>query len=81
MGYHRAVVRAATVRKALDFLWEFAPNGFGVLPSSWTVQDGQYVMEVYDWCDCWFDGPHPVVATIVAPQGFSPEDDPFAGVS
>jgi hypothetical protein len=75
MGYDKATARAATVRQVLAFASEFAPGRCGVIASSWFERDGQQVMEVYDWCDCWFSGPRPVLAWIIAPGGFNPPDE------
>lgn len=75
MGYGRATARSSTVQGALDFASEFAPGQCGVITSSWIQRGGRHVMEVYDWCDCWFSGPLPVLAWVIAPHGFRPPDD------
>jgi hypothetical protein len=41
-----------------------------VIVSAWFEREGRYVAEVFDWCDCWFTGPRPVLAGLVAPPGF-----------
>lgn len=69
LGYPRASAKAATVRQALDFAAEFAPGGFGVIASARTEREGRRVLDLYDWCDCWFSGPIPVLARVVAPPG------------
>jgi len=77
MGYGQATATATTVRHALDLVGEFAPSRCGVLPSYWIERDGRYIVEVYDWCDCWFADP-PALAWVVAPPGFLPATDPFS---
>lgn len=67
LGYGRATMKAATLRQALDVVDKFAPGGCGVITSDWSERDGRWIMDLYDWCDCWFAGPHPVVARIIAP--------------
>jgi hypothetical protein len=74
MGYGRAVARAATAGQVVAFAEAFAPGGCGVIVSDWFVRDGRYVAELFDWCDCWFSGPPPVLAEVVAPPGFRPPD-------
>src|SRR5205823_1041247 len=62
MGYDIAVARAATARQVIEFAAAFAPGRCGVIESGWFERDGRYVAEVYDWCDCCFSGPLPVLA-------------------
>jgi hypothetical protein len=73
LGYGRATAKAVTVRQAIAFVEAFAPGGCGVIPSDWIVRDGRRVMELFDWCDCWFTGPIPVLARIIAPPGEAAE--------
>jgi len=70
LGYSSAIAQAATLRQAVDFAAAFAPNGFGVIASSWVERGGQRLVEVYDWCDCWFADP-PVLAWIIASEAAS----------
>ncbi len=58
--------RAATARQVIEFAAAFAPGGCGVIESGWLERDGRYVAEVYDWIDCWFIGPLPVLAVALA---------------
>ena len=69
LGCGQATAKAATLRQALDFVAEFAPGRCGVIASAWSERDGRRVADVYDWCDCWFAGPTPVLARIIAPPG------------
>ncbi|HYV38261.1 MAG TPA: hypothetical protein VE988_21440 [Gemmataceae bacterium] len=72
LGFDSAVARAATARQVIDFAAALAPSGFGVLESNWFERDGRYVVELYDWIDCWFTGPLPVLAVVTAPADFTP---------
>ncbi len=72
MGFESAAARGATARQVIEFAAAFAPGGCGVIESGWLERDGRYVAEVYDWIDCWFTGPLPVLAVITAPAGFTP---------
>ena len=72
MGFDTAVARAATARQVIEFAAAFAPGRCGVVESGWFEREGRYVAEVYDWCDCWFSGPLPVLAEVIAPPGFRP---------
>jgi hypothetical protein len=74
MGFDKPVARAATARQVIEFAAGFAPGGCGVIESGWFERDGRYVAEVYDWCDCWFSGPLPVLAEVIAPPGLRPLD-------
>jgi hypothetical protein len=76
MGYDSVVARAATSRQLIEFAAAFAPGRCGVIASEWFEREGQYVAEVYDWCDCWFSGPLPVLAEVVAPPVFRPPTEP-----
>ena len=62
--------RASTLANALDFIGEFYE---GPLFLSWVERDGSYLVEVYDWIDCWFDDP-PVRARVITPRGFRPPE-------
>ncbi len=62
---------AATLHQALCFVGEFCASKHSMIETSWQERDGQYVMDVYDWCDCWFADP-PVLAQIIAPPDFIP---------
>lgn len=55
----------------IEFAAAFATGGYGVMQSGWIKRGGQYVTYLYDWCDCWFTGPLPVLAEVVAPSGVS----------
>jgi hypothetical protein len=72
MGFGSAVAHGATARQVIDFAARFAPGGCGVIESGWFERDGRYVTELYDWIDCWFTGPLPVLAVVIAPAGFTP---------
>jgi hypothetical protein len=61
---------ATTLAGALAFIGEFYE---GPLLLSWIERDGLYVIEIYDWIDCWFDDP-PVRARVITPRGFRPPD-------
>jgi hypothetical protein len=67
LGYGQATAKVATLRQAVAFVEEFAPGRCGVIASDWAEQDGQRAVEVFDWCACWFSGPIPVLARIIAP--------------
>lgn len=71
LGYARATAKAATLRRAIDFVSAFAPGGCGVIVSEWAERDGRRVLEVYDWCECWCADP-PVLARIFATPDRSP---------
>lgn len=74
MGFDMAVARAATAHQVVAFAAAFAPGGCGVIESEWLERDGRYVAEVYDWIDCWFARPLPVLAVVTAPPGFTPPE-------
>ena len=74
MNFAHASARAATLNGALGFASSLAPNEMGIIVSSWHERDGKYVMDVFDWCNCWFPSP-PVLAEVIAPDGFSPSPD------
>jgi hypothetical protein len=61
---------ATTLANALDFIGEFYE---GPLVLSWVERDGSYLVEVYDWIDCWFNDP-PVRARVMTPRDFRPPD-------
>ncbi|MDB5312409.1 MAG: hypothetical protein JWO38_6611 [Gemmataceae bacterium] len=63
---------AVTLDRLIAFASSFAPGRCGVITTGWIERDGQRMTEVYDWCDCWVSGPHPVLAWIVARRGFGP---------
>ncbi len=70
-GYEGASAEAASLPHALRFVGEFCASQHLLIEAPWVKRDGQYVMDVYDWCDCWFTGP-PILAQIIAPPGFTP---------
>ncbi len=72
LGYRLATAEAATVQQLVSLADQVAPGGCGVLDSEWAAQDGRYVINLHDWCDCWFDAPAPVLAQIIAPPDFRP---------
>lgn len=78
LGYDHAVARAATAHQVVAFADAFAPGGCGVIVGHWFERDGRYIAEVFDWCDCWFSGPLPAIAEVVAPVGFRPPDQRHA---
>jgi hypothetical protein len=63
--------KAATLAQALGFIGEFAVLRSVLIEAPWVERHGRYVMDVYDWCDCWFSDP-PVMAQVIAPPGFTP---------
>ncbi len=62
--------KAMTLDNALGFVRTFTVDGM-TIESNWKEHDGWYVMDVYDWEDCWGANP-PVLAQITAPIGFLP---------
>jgi hypothetical protein len=64
------MARAPTLEGATGFVREYFGLDFGVI-AGWEERNGRYVMDIYDWLDCWFANP-PVVARIIAPRGFTP---------
>lgn len=62
--------KAETLDLALNFVRNFAFRGM-TIESPWQERSGGYVMDVYDWCDCWSFDPPPL-ARITAPPGFIP---------
>ena len=62
--------KAETLDSAIALVRRFAEAGM-VIESRWIELSDKYVMDVYDWCDCWFADP-PVLARITAPPGFRP---------
>jgi hypothetical protein len=62
---------APTLEQALGFVGEFCSLKHAMLEILWQERDGRYVIDVYDWCDCWFADP-PVLAQIIAPRDFTP---------
>jgi hypothetical protein len=63
--------KAATFRQALGFIGDLATDGAMLITGPWNERDGRYVMDVYDWCACWFSNPL-VMAQVIAPPGFTP---------
>jgi len=72
LGYEIATARATTIRGALDFASAFAIGGCVVVASTRQQREGRLVIDVYDWCACWYTGPIPILAEIIAPHGFRP---------
>jgi len=70
-GYTTVSAKTATLWQALGFIGEFTALRSMLIEAPWVWRDGQYVMDVYDWCDCWFTNP-PVMAQVIAPSGFTP---------
>ena len=58
--------KAATFRQALGFIGDLATDGAMLITGPWNERDGRYVMDVYDWCACWFSNPL-VMAQVIAP--------------
>lgn len=72
-GYTSAIIRAATVGQLIGFADAFAEGQCGALESGWIERDGRFVSELYDWALCWYSGPIPMLAEIIAPPGFQPD--------
>jgi hypothetical protein len=70
-GCERISAKAASLRQALDFVGEFCALQSMLMEAPWVERNGRYVMDVYDWCDCWFTDPR-VLAQVIAPPGFTP---------
>ena len=69
-GYAELSAKTETLEAALNFVRTFSIDG-AVIVSSWKEHaTGIYVMDVYDWCDCFCPDPPPM-ARITAPPGFS----------
>jgi hypothetical protein len=58
---------------AIAFIRKFSMDGM-IIASNWIERDGQYVMEIFDWYDCWCTDP-PALGWIVAPVGFVPRKE------
>jgi hypothetical protein len=71
LGYQDAIAKSHTLQQALGFIGEFAALRHMLITTPWIEQDGRWVIEVYDWCDCWFTNP-PVMARVTAPPEFTP---------
>ena|ERR1700677_514693 len=67
--------KASTLYGAIGFVQRFTYDGLEadgmVITGVWVELDGGYVMEVFDWNDCWTTNPPPL-ARIKAPPGFVP---------
>lgn len=66
--------RANTLAGAVEFVRACWGSPDGPLFGPCVERDGRYVIDVYDWLECWFAAP-PVHARIIAPRGFTPRDD------
>jgi hypothetical protein len=63
--------KAATLPSVLGFIGEFCALPGIAIESPWAKRNDRFVMEVCDWCDCWFTNPQ-VLAWVIAPSGFTP---------
>jgi hypothetical protein len=63
--------QASTLESAFAFIKEFTIDGGTIAASSWAVRDGRFVLDVWDWNECFCPNP-PVLAEIIAPLGFIP---------
>jgi hypothetical protein len=70
-GYVAVTAKAPTLAQALAFVGEFSELQSLIIEAPWIERNGRYVMDVFDWCACWFSDP-PVMAQVIAPSGFTP---------
>jgi hypothetical protein len=65
---------ATTVESALAFIDEFTIDGSTIVAPSWIEREGRYVLDVWDWSECFCVNP-PKLAEIIAPPGFLPPEE------
>jgi hypothetical protein len=71
--------KAESLNNAIAFVKNFSIDGM-IIAGNWVERDGRYVMEVFDWYDCWFANPL-ALGTITAPVGFVPSHATGASVA
>jgi hypothetical protein len=62
---------APTLSNAFAFIDEFTIDGGIITSSAWVECEGSYVLDVWDWTECWCTNPARL-ARIIAPPGSVP---------
>jgi hypothetical protein len=74
MPFGDGILSAKTpiLKKAFSFIEEFTIDG-GLIVTPWIEREGGFMLDVWDWTECWCLDP-PKLAEIIAPPGFVPEN-------